>query len=146
MMLRISRFAAALLALTQICFVSACASAPKPILYPNDHLAEVGEEQSKSDIETCRNQADAAGANRDPDKVKQVAKSGAKGAAIGAVGGVVGGAISGGVGRGAAIGAATGATVGVLSAAMRKPPVSEAHRNYVNRCLAEKGYEPMGWE
>ncbi len=146
MMRRIFSLTAALVALIQICFLSACASAPKPILYPNDHLADVGVEGSKSDIEACRSQADAAGAHRDPDKVTQVAKSGAKGAAIGTVSGVVGGAISGGIGRGAGIGAATGATVGVLSAMMRKPRVSATHQNYVNRCLADQGYEPVGWE
>ena len=29
---------------------------------------------------------------------------------------------------------------------LRKPPVSQAHRNWVDRCLSERGYEPMGWE
>lgn len=127
-------------------FAISCASAPKPVLYPNPHLDEVGKEQSQADIETCRQAADTAGANRDPSKVKRAAGNTAKGAAVGAAAGAAGGAIAGNVGRGAGIGAAAGGAAALVGSAFSKPQVSQAHMNFVNRCLTEKGYEPVGWQ
>ena len=58
----------------------------------------------------------------------------------------VGGALAGNAGTGAAVGAATGATAGLLhsifSQADSKDPI---YVNFVERCLREKGYEPIGW-
>ncbi len=102
--------------------------------------------EAQLDIEDCRIMADEAGAHRDPDKVADVAKSTATGAAIGGAAGAAGGAVVGSAGRGAAIGAASAAAGSAVRAMFRKPRVSQAHVNFVNRCLSERGYEPIGWE
>jgi hypothetical protein len=69
------------------------------------------------------------------------------GAGVGAAGGAVGGAISGGAGIGAAIGAASGAVIGFLSSLFgRRPGPNATYTNFVDRCLREKGYEPIGWQ
>jgi len=44
------------------------------------------------------------------------------------------------------IGAASGATGGLLRGLFRKSPPSEAYKQFVNRCLKERGYDPVGWE
>jgi uncharacterized protein YcfJ len=124
----------------------ACASAPKPILYPNPHLEEVGKAKAKTEIEECRGLADEAGAHRDPGKVTGVAASTAKGAAVGGAAGAASGAVVGNAGRGAAMGATGAAAGAAVGAMLRKPKVSQAHVNFVNRCLKERGYEPIGWD
>lgn len=126
--------------------LAAC-SVPKPILYPNHHLQTVGKEAAEEDIADCRKMAEEAGAAPSKGKGGQVAGSTAVGAGTGAAGGAIGGAVVGVPGTGAAIGAASGATVGFLRGLFggsRKP--SDAHMNFVNRCLEERGYQPVGWE
>jgi hypothetical protein len=109
--------------------LSACA-APKPILYPNAYYQQIGQ----------------AGAGSSQGKSGQVAGSTVAGAAIGSAAGAVGGAIVGRPGRGAMVGAASGATAGLLRGLFRKSPPSEAYKQFVNRCLMERGYDPVGWE
>ena len=126
--------------------IMACAG-PRPVLYPNAHYRNVGERVAASDIEGCRQLADAAGANRDPGKVTRTAGQTAEGGAIGAASGAVGGAIVGSAGIGAAVGAACGATAALLrSIFWGAPATSQAHIAYVNRCLSDLGYEPVGWQ
>jgi hypothetical protein len=125
--------------------LSACAG-PKPILYPNDHLKTVGLDAAKQDIAECREMAEAAGAKPGEGKAGQVAGSAAVGAGMGAAGGAVGGAIYGAAGHGSAIGAASGATIGLLRGLFSRPKPGQGYINFVNRCLTERGYEPVGWE
>jgi hypothetical protein len=56
------------------------------------------------------------------------------------------GSITGHLGTGAAIGAAGGAVAGVIRGTSRASQPSPVFKNFVNRCLREKGYEPIGWE
>jgi len=121
-------------------------SGPKPVLYPNAHLQSVGNDAAKDDIAECRKMAEAAGARPGEGRAGQVAGSTAMGAGVGAAGGAVGGAIVGAAGSGSAIGAATGATMGLLRGLFSHPRPGQAYMNVVDRCLREKGYEPMGWE
>ena len=121
-------------------------SGPKPVLYPNDHYKQVGKDAAELDIAECRQLAEAAGAKPEKGKTAQAAGNVAGGAAVGAAGGAVGGAVVGAAGTGAAIGAASGATMGLLRWLFTGPKPSSAHVNFVNRCLQERGYEPMGWE
>ncbi len=76
----------------------------------------------------------------------QVAEGAVKGGAIGAATGAAVGAVRGDFGRvlaeGAAGGAAAGATYGIFKAAEPSP----LYKQFVNRCLKERGYEPLGWE
>lgn len=125
--------------------LAACAG-PKPILYPNDHLQAVGEEAAQDDIAECRELAEAAGASENKGKAGQVAGSTAIGGAVGAASGAVGGAVVGAAGRGSAIGAAAGATWGLLRGLFWSRPPSQAYRAFVDRCLMDRGYEPVGWE
>jgi hypothetical protein len=128
--------------------LGACSSGPRPILYPNERLQAVGQAQADRDIAECRAVADGAGASEGSDDATRAAGSTAAGGAIGGATGAVGGAILGRPGTGAAVGAATGATAGLLrsifSGGGGQP--SPAYRNFVDRCLRERGYEPVGWE
>jgi len=120
---------------------------PKPILYPNAHYQSVGKSVAESDIEGCRIAADAAGANRDPGKVTRGARSAAAGGAIGGAAGAAGGAVVGHAGRGAAVGAASGAAAALMRAILfQRQTTSQAHIAYVDRCLQDLGYEPVGWQ
>lgn len=119
---------------------------PKPILYPNTHLQAVGKEQAEADIADCRRLAEEAGAKPGHDKAGKVAGSTVAGGAIGAASGAVGGAVVGAAGRGSAIGAASGATAGLLRGLFSRPRPGQAYVSFVNRCLKERGYEPVGWE
>ncbi len=137
--------AAPFLALALLLVLPACAS-PKPILYPNDQLEVVGRAAAAGGREVCRARADAAGAHRDPGKAGEIAKGTAVGGGIGAASGAVAGAISGSPGLGTAIGAAAGATAGLLRSLFKESRPSEAHVNFVNRCLHERGYDVVGWD
>jgi hypothetical protein len=121
----------------------------KPVLYPNEHYQRVGDAAAERDIDDCMRRAKVyvkTGSVTGP-AASQAAKETAVGGASGAAIGVVGGAISGSPGEGAAIGAATGATAGLLhsmfTASEAKDPVLV---NFVDRCLREKGYDPIGWK
>lgn len=70
-----------------------------------------------------------------------------KGAAVGAATSAVVTAVLGGnVGRAAGAGAAGGATLGAVSGAFDADEPDPVFKNYVDRCLREKGYELIGWQ
>jgi len=121
-------------------------AAPRPILYPNAHLQEVGQEMADREIDECREIAKDAGATESQGKGGQVAGSTTAGGAIGSASGAVGGAVVGYPGRGAMVGAASGATVGFLRGLFRRSPPRNAYKQFVQRCLKERGYDPVGWE
>lgn len=133
------------LALALCILTNAGCATQKPVLYPNDHYKQVGEEQAEKDIEDCQAQAEKAGATPDTGKGKQVAKDTAVSTGIGAAAGAVGGAIVGSAGYGAAIGAASGAVWGLFGSMFRSSGPSEAHKGYVIRCMKDKGYDPTGY-
>jgi uncharacterized protein YcfJ len=120
--------------------------APKPILYPNAHYKEVGQESADRDIEECNQMAKDAGATPSQGKTGQVAGNTAAGGAVGSAAGAVGGAVVGHPGRGAMVGAASGATGGFLRGLFRRSQPSNAYKQFVQRCLKERGYDPVGWE
>lgn len=123
-------------------FVSGCAG-PRPILYPNHHLKQVGQDQADGDIEECQQLAE----NYVPDNdTTTVGENTAVGAGVGGATGVVGGVIRGAAGPGAAIGAAVGATAGLLRGLFQASQPTPAYKAFVNRCLNDLGYESIGWE
>lgn len=128
------------------CLLLAGCAGPKPILYPNDHYRQVGDDAAESDIKDCMSSAEQAGASPSEGKTSQVATGTVAGGAIGSAAGAVGGAILGHAGRGAMVGAASGATAGFLRGLFRRSPPSGAFTNYVDRCLRERGYDPTGWQ
>ena len=130
--------------------LSAC-SATKPTLYPNDQYKRVGAAQADQDIANCESQAEeyVKTGGRGGQMASEAARNTAGGAVVGAAGGAVGGAIGGDVGEGAAVGAASGATAGLLGTMFgwmfqRNEP-DPVYRNFVEKCLRDKGYEPIGW-
>ena len=134
------------LVLIGILAVAGCASAARPVLYPNAHLSAVGQAQADADIAECRRMAEAAGASAGSGQGEQAARSGVVGGAIGGATGAAGGAILGRPGTGAAVGAATGATAGFMRSLFKRSEPSQAYRGFVDRCLRERGYDPVGWE
>jgi hypothetical protein len=121
-----------------ILLVMSCAS--RPSLYPNQKLKTVGKEASQKDIDRCIAEADDY---LKSSKGKQVAKSAGAGAAIGAAIGAVGGMFTGNMGRGLVRGGAMGAAGGAAAGAVSP---DELKKRYVNQCLAEKGYQVIGWD
>ncbi|WP_045223608.1 glycine zipper family protein [Methyloterricola oryzae] len=121
-----------------------CAST-RPVLYPNEHFKTVGEDTAQLDIDNCIRMAEAAGADSSSGAGDAAART-AGGAAVGAAAGAVGGAVVGSAASGSAFGAASGATSGLLYWLFSKPARSPAFENFVNRCLQERGYQPVGWD
>ncbi len=118
--------------------------AKKPVLYPNDHLETVGAEASQRDIDECMQLAKSA--DLEKNQALEAGKRTAGGAAVGTATGAVGGAISGGAGIGALIGLATGATIGFFSWMFGASEPDPLFVRYVDTCLAERGYQPLGWK
>lgn len=118
--------------------LASCAS--KPQLYPNQKLKSVGKESAARDIDQCIDDGDKY---LETNEAKRITKGAGKGAAVGAAMGAVFGAFTGNLGtgalRGGAIGAAGGGTATALSPDQLK-------RQFVNQCLADKGYQVIGWD
>ncbi|KPK88514.1 MAG: cell envelope biogenesis protein OmpA [Deltaproteobacteria bacterium SM23_61] len=125
-----------------VIFLAGCGY-QRPVLYPNAQLKQVGEAQAQTDIAECMEMAEAY-VKSNPEA--KVVGSTAAGAGAGAAVGGAMGAVTGNLGRGAAIGAAGGAVAGIIRGASRASRPSPTYKNFVNRCLREKGYEPIGWE
>jgi len=109
-----------------------CGATKRPVLYPNHHLKAVGTAQGERDIDDCMQMAETYVKKNQESKV---AEGAVKGGAVGAATGAAVGAVTGNFGRGLAAGAAGGAAGG-----------GPVYKNFVNRCLKDKGYEPMGWQ
>ena len=120
-----------------------CGANKRPVLYPNNHLKTVGNLQGDRDIEDCMQMAEAYVKKNQESKV---AEGAVKGGAIGAATGAAIGAVTGNFGRGLAAGAAGGAAGGATHGLFKAAEPSPVYKNFVDRCLREKGYEPMGWQ
>jgi len=115
----------------------------RPVLYPNDRLQQVGNEAAQRDIDECIRFAKEGGA--DSERGTEVAKDTAGVALIGGAAGTAAGAVLGNLGRGAAAGAAGGAAVGLTKGILQSGDSDPILKNFVDRCLREKGYDPIGW-
>jgi hypothetical protein len=118
-------------------------SAKRPVLYPNAAYQQAGIAVAQADIDACMQMAESGVG--DKSVAAETAGRTAVGAGAGAAVGAVGGAVTGRAGTGAAVGAATGATTGLLSGLWRSREHDPVYMNYVDRCLRDKGYEPIGW-
>jgi hypothetical protein len=132
--------------------LAAC-SAKQPTLYPNETYNRVGKAQADQDIAACEAKAKeyVKSGGADSQMAKDTARNVGGGAAIGAASGAVGGAIGGNVGQGAAVGAASGATAGLLGTLFANMwggggAPDPVYANFVETCLREKGYQPIGWQ
>jgi len=125
--------------------VSSLACAAKcPVLYPNARLEAAGTEAAQQDIDDCLQKAVAAGYTSNPGGT--VAGSTAVGAAAGAAVGAAVGAVAGRAGAGAAMGAAGGGTGGLIRGIFGSRDLDPVQRQFVDKCLKEKGYEVIGWQ
>jgi len=124
-------------------FLLVSCATKRPVLYPNAYLKKVGNDVAQADIEECLRLAKEGGAKWDSGE--RTAKSAAGGAVVGGATGAAVGAVLGRVGRGAAAGAAGGAAGGLARGVLRSGDPDPVFRNFVERCLREKGYEPIGW-
>ncbi len=124
-------------------FLLAC-SQKRPVLYPNYHLEQVGNEVAQADIDECMRLAAEHGATSSSSG--KVAKGTTKGAAVGGAGGAAAGAVLGSAGRGAAAGAAGGAAIALTRGIFRSREPDPVFRRFVEKCLRDKGYEPIGWK
>ncbi len=125
--------------------LSGCSSTKKPVLYPNTHLNRVGQQQADADINACMRMAETSGANsgKSEELAKNTAKAGAVGGATGAVVGAI--SSSGSAGRGAAIGGAGAATATLVRGAFDSSEPTQVYIRFVDQCLRDKGYQPIGW-
>lgn len=118
--------------------LASCSS--RPTLYPNTHYKEVGKEVAQKDIDRCMKEADEY---LKGNKSKQVGKSAGVGAAIGAAWGIITGLFTGDYGRALVRGAATGGAIGGTAQALSPDQIKQ---RFVNQCLAEQGYQVIGWD
>jgi hypothetical protein len=134
-----------ILILLAILTITGCASSKKPVLYPNQHLNAVGQYQADADIHACMRAAEASGANagKGEELAKNTAKAGAVGGATGAVVGAISSSSS--TGRGAAIGGAGAATATLVGGAFKSSEPTQVYIRFVDQCLRDKGYQPIGW-
>ena len=116
----------------------------RPVLYPNAHLKQVGEEAARRDVDECIRYAQESGA--EGSKGTEIAKNTAGGAAMGGAVGAATGAVLGNLGRGTAAGAAGGAAGGLVKGIFDSADPDPVFKNFVDRCLSEKGYESIGWK
>lgn len=117
--------------------------ASRPVLYPNPHFKEVGETKAGQEIDECFRMADEAKASGN--KSAEIAKNSAMAGAVGAATGAVIGAITGDVGRSIAVGGAGAATATMGMGVMRSGEPDPIFKQFVEQCLREKGFQPIGW-
>lgn len=112
----------------------------KPVLYSANGQHTAGDQA----VDACIARARSAGLSYK--RGSNVGRNAVENGAVGGAGGAVAGAIYGNAARGAAAGAAGGVAAGLVRGLFHhdgKP--SPAYRNYVNRCLRDQGYDPVGW-
>ena len=119
----------------------------RPVLYPNAALTRVGDAQAKAEVDGCQARAGQAGLTPDQ-KNNQVGRRAGEGAATAGVASVVAALITGrssDILRAGAAGAAIGGSAGAVSGAFNNDKVNPVYRQFVQRCLQEKGFDVIGW-
>lgn len=135
---------ALVLSLTILLATGCASNPPRPKLYPNKHLDSVGAAQAEQDIDACM--AKARENNVAENRNGEVGKKAAKGATLGAITAGAWGLIRGDAGERALAGAAAGAAGGAASGAFDSMEQSPIFRNFVQKCLSDKGYSVIGWQ
>jgi outer membrane lipoprotein SlyB len=132
------------LATAVIALLAGCA-AQRPVLYPNAKLKQVGDAAARRDVDDCIRQAEDFGARQGGGE--RAARQGGGGAVIGGVTGAVAGAVGrGNVGERAVQGAAVGGAAAGTHGAIHSDEPGALHKNFVQRCLRDRGYEVIGWQ
>jgi hypothetical protein len=108
----------------------------------------MGEAAAKAQVDDCMEKAKSAGIKAETES-NGAGQGAARGGVLGGVAGVVGGLVTGrgiedalkqGVGS-----AAVGGAVGAAGGAMRPNRANPTFRNFVQRCVSEKGLDIIGW-
>ena len=128
--------------LLPVMFVLNGCATKRPVLYPNEHYTLVGQQVAQREVAECLQLADQAGAANN--KGGKVAGSTAGGAAVGGATGAAWGAVKGDAGENAAAGA--GAAAGLVRGVMRSGDPGPIYKNFVQKCLRDRGYEVIGWK
>ncbi len=119
----------------------------RPVIYSAAAPTAASQAQQNAQTDDCMGRAQAQGLTPD-EKNNEAATRAGKGAAVGGVAAAVGALVTGrgidGVVRSGAAGAAVGGAAGAVSGAVNERP-SATYRNYVQRCLADKGFQVIGW-
>jgi hypothetical protein len=121
------------------------------VLYPNAQFNRVGPAVADRDIDDCMRRAESyvESDSRTAETVERMTKRAGTDAAVGAAAGAAGGAVVGRAGTGAAVGAAGGGAAGatreLIHGVTAKHNPSPVYKSFVNRCLRDKGYDPIGW-
>lgn len=119
-----------------------------PVLYPNATLNRVGDAQGRAEVNACMSRAQASGLSPSQN-TNEVGRRAGEGAAATGVASVVGALITGrggeGVLRAGAVGAAVGGSAGAVSGTFHNDKPNGTYRNFVQRCLSERGFEVIGW-
>ena len=97
--------------------ITGCVS-PRPVLYPNDHTRHVGGFAADRDIDDCIREAEESRS--------------------------AGGAAASEPGTGASVGVPN-SPAAAISGLFGKPELSPGHKVVVNKCLRDRGYDPVGW-
>lgn len=122
-----------------------CASPPtRPVLYPNEHYQQTGNDAAEATVADCQQQARDFGLEATTQS--DVAGSAGRGAVVGGVAGAAWGLVRGDVAEIAAASAAAGAAGSAAASSMRGRKASSTYERFVERCLDEAGYEVIGWE
>ncbi len=127
------------------CLLVGCSSAPtRPVLYPNEHYQQTGNEAAQAAVASCQQQARDFGLQETTQS--DVAGSAGRGAVVGGVAGAAWGLVRGDVAEIAAAGAAAGAAGSAAASSMAGRKASSTYERFVDKCLGEAGYEVIGWQ
>ncbi len=120
----------------------------QPVLYPNATLNRVGAAQGQLEVNACKARAAASGL-QPAEQTHAVSRRAGEAAATTGVASAVGALLTGRGGEGAlragAVGAAVGGSAGAVSGAFHPDRPNGVYRQFVQRCLSEKGFEVIGW-
>lgn len=136
-----------LLALSGCAATGPNSASAKPVIYPNATLNRVGDAQARAEVDSCIARATQAGLTQNQAS-NETARRAGEGAATAGVASAVGALITGrgsDILRAGATGAAIGGTAGAVSGAFNNDKVNPVYRQFVQRCLSEKGFEVIGW-
>ena len=125
-----------------VALLAGCAT-PRVALYPDDRYKSLPKETVQKDVDDCEAKATEFVKSH---KGQIVAKHTGAGALFGAFLGVIVGAFTGDYFRAIGEGAAMGAATGLVGGAIQANSPEGVHRKFVEYCLVDKGYKPMGWK
>jgi len=135
----------AALSLLLVLSLASCSSGPKrPVFYPNAHSEALTKAQREGDVNVCMALARDAGVKENKDG--EVGRKAATGALLGGLAAGAWGLVYGDAGNRALAGAAAGAAAGGVKGAMDSTELNPTFKQFVTRCLRERGYEVIGWE